>query len=65
MKRLILKLDEVFGDAEYPQTKYDVGGLGHYIVIDIKNKRKAVDEMCQAYRDLLWEEFKEWDENDE
>ena len=57
MKKLILDLDML--NTDFPSTKYDIGGLGHAIIIYTKDKRKAVDEMVQEYRDELWDGFKE------
>lgn len=62
--KLILDLDEVFGDVEYPQTKYDIGGMGHYIIIDSKNKQKVIDKMVSDYRELLEFEFKETEDEE-
>ena len=64
MKKLVLDLDEIFGDIQYPQTQYDIGGLGHYIIINAKDKNKAIDEMVAEFRERLDYGFEEEEEEE-
>lgn len=59
MKKLILNLDDL--DYTFPITKYDIGGMGHAIVVKAKNKKKAIDEMVMKFRKELEEGFEEYD----
>lgn len=64
MKVLTLSIDELFND--FPYTKYDIGGMGHYIQIKPEDKGKVIEEMVNEYKELLEQSFyEEEDEEDE
>jgi len=55
-----LELDGMF--EEFPSTKYDIGGLGHYIIVLSENKDKAIDDLVAQYRKDLEDNFEELEE---
>lgn len=62
MKQLWLHLDDL--NEEFPSTKYDIGGMGHHIVINAEDKEKVLDEMAFNYRKELEKMFHEEEEDD-
>ena len=48
---LQLDLDSL-GEEESPSSKYDIGGLRHYIIIDEKNREAFLNEITKNYRQL-------------
>ncbi len=49
-----LKLDlDDLGEQDSPHSKFDVGGLRHYIVIKKENRDAFLDEITQNYRKMI------------
>ncbi len=63
INRYILDLDDLF--EGFPNCSYDVGGLGHYIIVESINLPNAIEDMTQEYRELLIQQFMLEDEEDE
>lgn len=63
-KKLVLDLD-AFSCNGYVYTKYDLGGEGHRIIINEKNKEKFLDAFAKEYREMAEEALEEYTEDDE
>jgi len=61
-KKLRLDLDDVFD--EYIYTEYDIGGEGHSVTINEKDKEKFLDAISKEFRDRVKEALCEDDEED-
>jgi len=59
-KYLTLELDYLF-QGEYYYTDYDLGGSGHSITINVKDKEKFLDQFAAIWRERA-EEFLEENE---
>lgn len=57
--RLKLDLDSL-AEQESPCSKFDVGGLRHYIIIEEENKEAFLDEVTQNYREMISESLEEF-----
>ena len=53
--KLILDLDGLYTDG-YFYTSFDIGGAGHSILIEAKNKEAFLDEFTKIFRTKI-EEF--------
>jgi hypothetical protein len=63
MVRLRFDLDALY-EYESPSSKYDIGGLHHYIVIEEENKEAFLDEIAKHYQEIF-EELLEIEEDEE
>lgn len=59
--KLQLDLDSL-AESPSPSSKYDIGGLRHYIIIEKKNKEAFLDEVCEEFRELIESLLEEYDE---
>jgi len=49
-----LKLDlDNLGQQDSPYSKFDIGGLRHYIIIKKENKNAFLDEIAKNYREMI------------
>ena len=55
MKKYRLDLDDLV--SEYPYTKYDIGGMWHFIIVSENDLHDAINEMVRKYRKNLEESF--------
>ena len=62
-KVLELSLDGLYDDG-FPSSKSDIGGRGHYINIEIKDREAFLDEMAANYRENIDESLYEVDWDD-
>jgi hypothetical protein len=60
-KRLRLDLDELYTDGYY-YTRYDIGGEGHAIVIEEKDKDAFLDEFALIWRKKTEKLLRSWEE---
>lgn len=57
MNKLTLSLDDLH-DGEFTGTKHDIGGRGHYVIIEEKNKDAAIEEMTGQFKKKVTKLFK-------
>lgn len=57
-KYLRLNLDELYTDGYY-YTDYDIGGSGHSITINAKDKEQFLDEFVAVWRNKAEEMLQE------
>jgi len=62
--RLKLDLDDL-GTCESPSSKYDIGYLRHYLIIEEENKEAFLDEITKNYRELINDLLEEYLEEEE
>jgi len=59
--KLRLDLDDLYTDGYY-YTSFDVGGGGHSIVIEAKDRDAFLDEFARIWREKAAEALEEWRE---
>jgi hypothetical protein len=59
-----LNIDEVMANLSL-FTDYDIGGVGHGIVVERKNLDDAIDEIVSNFQSLIEDSFEPYEEEEE
>ena len=59
-----LDIDEVFSNLSL-FTDYDIGGEGHGIIVEVKNRDNAIDEIVHNFMMLIEDSFEPYEEEEE
>ena len=59
-----LDVDDVFSNISL-FTEYDIGGEGHGIIVEKKNRDRAIDEIVHNFMILITEFFEPYAEDEE
>lgn len=59
-----LNIDEVLSNLSF-FTDYDIGGEGHGIIVEKKNRDNAIDEIVHNFMTLIEDSFEPVEEEEE